>query len=87
MHDMLLTKVEFLSNEQVIFTYTCPDCSMVIEIDTQEEEVRVTQQGGQEGVGHRGESLLNLRVEFSEPVYNVKDREIINNLLADVNLN
>jgi len=83
MHDMKLTKIEFLSDENAIFTFYCPVCFAVIEINSQEDLVNMRVEGDT-SVRHRGDSIINLQIEFIEAT---KERELINDLLEDVNLN
>jgi hypothetical protein len=85
MHDMTLINIAFLSDDNAILTFHCLLCDAIIEIDTQEETVIATA-GGDTQVKHRGESQLNLSIEFEE-MTGGSDRDTINDLLKDVHFN
>jgi hypothetical protein len=80
---MTLINIAFLSDDNAILTFHCLLCDTIIEINTQDEIVTV-KVGGDTQVKHRGESQLNLSIEFEEMT---GERDTINDLLRDVHLN
>jgi hypothetical protein len=54
MHEMEITKIEFLADRHAIITFYCPTCMAIIELNTQDESVNVRVEGETE-VRHIGD--------------------------------